>query len=72
MTEQEWKDEFAFRLKECMRIKYINNRKLAERTGINEGLISRYRNGDRIPNGINISKLADALDCTPNQLMPHK
>jgi len=70
MTEQEWKNEFARRLRRiAYRNKKYNQRELAEASGINEVTVSRYYNGLRSPSSDNLIKLAKALDCTIDELI---
>lgn len=70
MTEQELKDEFKERLNLCMRCKKMNNKQLADASGLAEDVISNYKRGTRMPNLINLSKLTYALGCTANELIP--
>lgn len=70
MTEQEWREEFARRLR---KIKHNNKdydqKELSEVTGISEATISHYLKGTRTPRGENLVKLAKALDCTVDELI---
>lgn len=70
MTEQEWREEFAHRLRRiAYQNKGYNQKKLAEASGISEVTISRYYNGLRSPSGDNLVKLAHALDCSIDDLV---
>lgn len=71
MTEQEWKKEFGHRLQVRSRGKcnYLKN-DLAEATGLSPKTISRYMRGERVPDAINLQKLADALHCDVSELLP--
>jgi len=40
----------------------MSQRELARRTGINPSLINRYVNGIHVPDGINLYRIADALN----------
>ena len=46
---------------ENCRLQSITQRELAEKSGITEASISRYFNGERIPNIKNAEKMASAL-----------
>lgn len=71
MTEQEWKNEFAHRLQVLSyRKKRYNKKELAEASGLSEKTIGRYRRAERVPDAISISKLAMALDCSVDELLP--
>lgn len=70
MTEQEWRKEFARRLRRIAHHnKHYDQRELAEVSGISEVTISYYFNGTRSPRGDNLVKLAKALDCTIDELI---
>lgn len=71
MTEQEWREEFAHRLQVLSyRKKRYNKKQLAEASGLSEKTIGRYRRGERIPDAISLSKIARALDCSVDELIP--
>ena len=71
MTEQEWKDEFATRLRRVAHNnKKYNKKQLAEASGLSAKTIGRYRRGERVPDGIALSKIACALDCKVDDLIP--
>lgn len=56
---------FCERLNEALSTKRIKQAELAQKTGINKGLISRYVNGEVQPVGENLVKIAKALDVSP-------
>ena len=71
MTEQEWKDEFAARLRRVSyQNKKYNRKQLAEASGLSVRSIERYRRGERVPDAITIAKIANALECSPEELIP--
>ena len=73
MTEQEWRKEFAHRLQVLSyRKKRYNRKQLAEASGLSEKTIGRYRRGERTPDAISISKIARALDCSVDELIPNE
>lgn len=57
------------RIKELLDEKGITQRKLAELTGMTESAISHYIKGDRIPRGMNLIKIAQALSTTADDLL---
>ena len=44
--------------------KKLSQRELAELAGVSHVTIYRWENGDRIPNAVNIAKLANVLNTT--------
>lgn len=69
MTEQEWRNRFAFILRKKMRNKNMTQRDLAEAVGITECAISKYIQAKRTPRPNIISKLALVLECTTDELI---
>lgn len=47
----------------------LKQSELAEKTGVHQKDISRWENGERIPNATSLSKLAKALQCTLDDLI---
>lgn len=71
MTEQEWKKEFAIRLRRLSHQKKRYNRKqLAEASGLSVKTIERYRRAERAPDMTSVEKIARALDCSLEELIP--
>ena len=70
MTEQEWRDEFAHRLRKIARTKgYYFQKEWAELFDMSENTISRYRNGERTPDAYAIFRMAKALGCSADDLI---
>ena len=71
MTEQEWRKEFGHRLQQKSRGKcrYLKV-DLAEASGLSPKTVGRYMRGERVPDAINLRKLAKALNCTIDELLP--
>jgi transcriptional regulator with XRE-family HTH domain len=71
MTEQEWCIEFGHRLQR-MYGKPCNYKKrnLAEMAGLSTKTVGRYMRGERVPDAINLRKIARALNCTVDELLP--
>ena len=57
------------RIKELLEEKSITQKKLSELTGLTESSISHYIKGDRVPRGMNLAKIADALGTTADDLL---
>ena len=56
-------------LKEIRLKKGITQEELAKKLGINQNNISRYENSERTPNLYLAKEIADALDCTVDELL---
>ena len=57
------------RIKEILSEKNITQKQLSEMTGITQSAISHYMNGDRVPRGTNLLKIARALGTTADDLL---
>lgn len=53
--------EFKDNLKEILKDRGITQRQLSEMTGITEATISRYANGERVPNIAEALKISESL-----------
>ena len=69
VDEDEWRMNFARRLKNRMHRFGISQDELSERTGISKVTLSKYQNGRALPSGANIERLARALHCSYNELI---
>lgn len=70
MTEQEWREEFAHRLRVIARNKgYYFQKEWAELFGVSENTVSRYRTCETVPDAYMIYKIANALGCTTDELI---
>lgn len=47
----------------------INAKKVSENTGISSGNLSDWKNGRSLPSAVNLSALADYLDCSIDYLL---
>lgn len=61
----------ACRMAELLAQKKLTQKELAKRSGITEAAISRYIKGDRVPRGVNLAKIADALGTSTDYLLGH-
>lgn len=68
MSEFEWLDNFGDNLRSWLDDIHMSRKELAEATGITEASISRYINKQRVPTIFVLIKLANALDCTLDDL----
>ena len=57
------------RKKELISKKGISQKQLAKISGLTESTISHYVRGERIPRGVNLIKIAKALDTTADYLL---
>lgn len=64
MSEDECKQEFAFRLKSRMERRCITQQKLSELTGIPQSSINGYLKGTNTPSFYKADKIAKALGCS--------
>ena len=68
-TDESWKRNFAERLFKRMRVMHITQEELSNLTGISAVTISKYVTAKAMPNGLNLSRLAHALDCSVSELI---
>ena len=64
LTEEQWSREFSYRFRRLMWQYGVNQLELSERTGISTVTLSHYATGRRIPNFMNMDKIAKALGCS--------
>lgn len=69
MTEQEWRQKFAREIKRRTVPFHITQRELALRAGISEVTLSRYLKCTRSPGGVELIKIARALNCSVDELI---
>lgn len=70
-NRKELAEEFGEALRWAMDEAFVTQKTLAARTGIPQSTLSRYINGQKIPNVIIAMKIADALNCTVYDLTCH-
>ena len=68
MSDDEYKHEFAIKLKRLMRSMRITQAQLSEDTGISQVSISKYVNGRGLPDCRNLTRIANALGCSVSEL----
>lgn len=71
LTEEEWRKSFSYFLDREIRRIGIPRYELAEQIDITVSMLSRYLNCKATPSGPVIQKLAYALDCDVNDILPH-
>jgi ribosome-binding protein aMBF1 (putative translation factor) len=69
MDEYDWREEFASRLCDMLYEVGMTQKELAEKAEIDERTIRMYKHGDRTPNAYIVYKLANALGCSPSELI---
>ena len=69
MTEMEFRQLFAKRIRQRINRLNIDQRELARRAGISEVTLSRYIHCTRKPTIDIVKKLAQALECEPSDLI---
>lgn len=68
MTEEEWRKMFSRRLYRRMRSTGMLQDRLSSLTGISPVSLSKYVNGKATPSTYNLRRIADALNCSMNEL----
>lgn len=69
MTEREWMKTFGDNLAYQLREADMTQDELAERTGLTQATISRYVNGAQFPGVRAIVNIANAFDCSTDELI---
>lgn len=64
LNEEQFRREFARRLRRLMYVKGVTQMALAERTRISDVILSRYMTGKTMPGFYNLNKIASALNCS--------
>lgn len=67
-TEKQLRTNFKRGLQIQMNRKWVNQEELAKRLHTTQPMISRYLTGQSIPNAITLKRIADALDCSVDDL----
>ena len=68
LTEDEYRNEFGYRVRTMMARRGITQLMLSEITKIGQAQLSRYINGKTTPSNYIVRKIARALDCTIDEL----
>jgi DNA-binding XRE family transcriptional regulator len=68
-TDEEYRQRFSENMCELMHAKSINQRKLAELTGLSTVTINKYASGQATPSFPNAVRIADALDYPVDDLI---
>ena len=63
------RNAIGFRISELLKAKRITQKELAKIVGLTEATICRYKNGSRVPNGRNITKIASVLHTSTDYLL---
>lgn len=69
-SEEEFADYVRLRLVEHMKLRSVDPKELAKRTGISSSTIDMYLSVHRwVPRVPELLRICDALDCTPSELL---
>lgn len=68
-SDDEWRLNFSRKLNKLMLRHCISQEELSAKTGISRVTLSKYQNGKALPSGANISRIAEVLHCSVNELM---
>ena len=68
IDEETWRNNFAAKLNEKIRVNCMDQGLLAERTGISQVMISKYLNAKATPSFYRIEQIARALKCSVSEL----
>ena len=66
--ELEWREEFVHMVKRKLVARNMKRRELAKAAGISENTMSRYMRRQRTPSASVVARIADALDCSVDEL----
>ena len=69
ISEQEWRDNFAAKLRRRMYMKGYTQIELARATGIPHVSIGNYMRASTTPSGYNIDRLCRVLECPASELV---
>lgn len=69
LTDEDCRAVFASNLSEFMRTRGFGQAILSERTGLSQGIISRYLTKKSTPSITNLKKIAEVLDCHYEELL---
>lgn len=68
LTAKENRNEFKMRLRAMLLHSRLSQKDLSRISGISERTITRYINGDSIPDYVALKKIADTLNCKVDDL----
>lgn len=71
MTEQEWREEFAFKLRRVYKNRGYDQKRFAEALGVSEMTISNYRKCKRTPDAYMLTAMSEVLECDIRELIPN-
>ena len=69
MNEKEWLAYFGVNLEEYMRAAKMTQRDLADASGLSDAAVSSYIRGRRMPGARALVNLAEALNCSVDELV---
>lgn len=68
-SDDDWRNNFSRKLNKRMLRYGVSQEELSAKTGISRVTLSKYQNGKALPSGANISRIAEVLHCSVNELM---
>lgn len=68
-SDDDWRMNFSRKLNKRMFRYGVSQEELSMKTGISKTMLSRYMNGKALPSGANITRIAEVLHCSVNELM---
>lgn len=68
LTTEQMRNGFKIQLKKIMERKNVIQEVLAYKVGVSQGMISKYLNGEALPGYVMLKKIADALECSIDDL----
>lgn len=63
-----WLKEFSRKIKKKMKFKRITQVELADRIGVSRLTVSRYINGQRVPDYLTLKKISKILNCPLDEI----
>lgn len=67
ITEEDWVKDFSMILRQKIFLRGMSQGDLSEATGISKVSISKYMTGKSIPSYYNMTKIAQALECSVSE-----
>lgn len=71
LTDEEWRRGFSYFLDREIMNSGMRRYEVAEQAGITETMLSRYLSCKAVPSSIILQRLADAIGCDVNDILPH-
>lgn len=69
LSEEEWRREFARKLKRKLKLRYMTQKELASLTGISYASLRKYMHAESTPNAYILNKISKVLKCHDAELI---